>query len=142
MPRQRPKSIDAEVTKKLIAFEAYVYKRAENWKKLYRYTLIDEFRRHITSARLNTVAGLDYRMRYRSKKSTCFEDALVDLTLAESSMELMIQDEINIMSAAEWSECAARIDEVRINLSRLLSSLKASGSESPNCGTETASAEM
>ena len=56
----------------------------------------------------------------------------------------MIYDDFNVMSEKEWAECAALIDGIRAGVSRLINSLISkcdSGSESPNFGTGSVSAD-
>ena len=49
--RKRPKSLETKVYQKLWNLEHLSYTRADSWKKSYRYTLINEFREHITFAK-------------------------------------------------------------------------------------------
>ena len=117
--------------------------RCDQWKKSYRYTLINEFRVHITEAKNAYFTGYDMLMRYRSDKAVLFSRAYAELTIVESNMDHMIADQFCIMSEKEWAQAAQMIDDIRVGLSRLLSSLTkgVGGSELPNFGTEGVSAD-
>ena len=54
----------------------------------------------------------------------------------------MITVGIDIMSEKEWSNATEQIETIRVGLSRLVSSLikGVSGSDSPDCGKERATA--
>ena len=97
--------------------------RCDQWKKSYRYTLINEFRVHITEAKNAYLTGYDMLMRYRSDKAVLFSRAYAELTIVESNMDHMIADQFCIMSEKEWAQAAQMIDDIRVGLSGLLSSL-------------------
>ena len=97
--RSRPRALDTEVVAQVLKLEAWAYLRGEAWKKYYRHSLIEEFRKSITSY------------------------AHSDLTEAESHMDLMIQPEFNIMSEKEWCHAAQLMDEIRVALHKLINSL-------------------
>ena len=76
MPRKRPKSLDAPVVVQIRKLEAWAYINADGWKKSYRYTLVNEFRSHITAADYTKItikptytAKAFYRAAYRHSKS-------------------------------------------------------------------------
>lgn len=139
MSRKRPRSLEAPVTTQARRLEAWAYVRADQWKKKYRYTLIDEYRRSITYAKNEIITALELPNRFRSEKVVHYSHALAALVMAESNMDLMIMDQINVMSEKEWSQAAGMIDEIRNNLGKLINSLanKSVGeSERPNLGTD------
>lgn len=143
MSRKRPKSLDAPVVTKARRLEAWAYVRADAWKKKYRYTLVNDFRQHITAAKNDAICGLDLYNKFAREKLYHYNRAQISLSLAESCMDLMITDEIGVMTREEWEKAAILIDEIRAGLARLVSSLTkgVGGSESPNFGTESASAD-
>lgn len=143
MSRRRPKSLDAPVVAQARRLEAWAYVRCDQWKKAYRYTLVNDFRAHLTAAKNEIIRGFELPTRFKSEKLRHYSLSQVELALAESCMDLMIMDEIGIMSEKEWAQAAMQIDDIRLGLSRLASSLTkgVGGSESPNCGTESASAD-
>ena len=66
-PRKRPISLETDVYRKLWDLEHKAYLRAHAWKKSYRYTLIDEYRQHITFAKNAYITGyemLGYKLRF------------------------------------------------------------------------------
>ena len=79
----------------------------------------------------------------RNEKLYHYNRAITELSIVESNMDIMIYDDFNVMSEKEWAECAALIDGIRGGLSRLINSLikSDSGSEFPNFGTESVSAD-
>lgn len=138
MPRKRPKSLDAPVTNQAKRLEAWAYLRCDQWKRSYRFTLVNEFRIHITAAKNAIIHGLELQNRYKEEKIFHFRNAIAELSIVESNMDIMIMDSFCIMSEKEWSQAAQQIDDIRIGLSRLVNSLAhgVSGSELPNLGTE------
>ena len=121
--RSRPRALDTEVVAQVLKLEAWAYLRGEAWKKQYRHTLIEEFRKSITSAKKHAVKALDLPMALKEQKYKNFCYAHADLTEAESHMDLMIQPEFNIMSEKEWCHAAELIDEIRVALHKLINSL-------------------
>lgn len=142
MLHKRPKALDAPIVNQLIRMEAKAYVRADQWRKKYRYTLVTEFRQHITIAKNETIVAFELQARYREEKLYHYNRALAELTMVEANMDVMIMDEIGVMSEKEWAEFAQQIYGIRDGLSRLISSLakSAGGSESLNLGTESVSA--
>ena len=143
MSRKRPESLDAPVVMQLRKLEAWAYLRCDQWKKSYRYTLVNEFRCHITTAKNNVITAFEMQNRYRDEKGYLYSHAMGELSIVESNMDIMIMDQFCIMSEKDWAEAAKQIDDIRIALSRLINSLSnkgTSGSESLNFGTESASA--
>lgn len=139
MPRIRPKSLDTEVYRKLWRLEHWAYINERKWKKTYRYSLIEEFRQHITFAKNAYVNGYEMFGRYREDKARCFKAAMGELSIVESNMDHMVAPDIGIMSDKMWAEAAMQIDSIRVELSKLVNSLNpnkgAGGSESLNFGT-------
>lgn len=142
MLHKRPKALDAPIVNQLIRMEAKAYVRADQWRKKYRYTLVTEFRQHITIAKNETIVAFELQARYRDEKLYHYNRALAELTMVEANMDVMIMDEIGVMGEKEWAEFAQQIYGIRDGLSRLISSLakSAGGSESLNLGTESVSA--
>lgn len=136
MPRKRPKSLDAPVTNQAKRLEAWAYLRCDQWKRTYRFTLVNEFRTHITAAKNAIIHGLELQNRYRDEKLYHFTNALSELSIVESNMDIMIMDNFCIMSEKEWSQAAAQIDDIRIGLSRLINSLNRGESEPLNFRTK------
>ena len=143
MLRKRPKSLDAPVVSQLIRLEMWAYKRCDQWKRSYRYTLVIEFRQHITAAKNEAITGFELHSKLRNEKLYHYNRALTELSIVESNMDIMICDDFNVMSEKEWADCAAQIDGIRGGLSRLINSLikSDSGSECPNFGTDSVSAD-
>ena len=143
MLRKRPKSLDAPIVSQIIRLEMWAYKRCDQWKRKYRYTLVNEFRQHITAAKNEIITGFELHARLRNEKLYHYNRAVTELSIVESNMDIMINDDFNVMSEKEWADCAALIDGIRGGLSRLINSLlkSDSGSEFPNCGTESVSAD-
>ena len=121
----------------------WAYKRCDQWKRSYRYTLVNEFRQHITTAKNETIVAFELQARLRQEKLYHYNRALSEYSIVESNMDIMIHDDFNVMSEKEWAECAAQIDGIRGGLSRLINSLTKSdsGSEFPNLGTERESTD-
>ncbi len=143
MPRKRPKSLDAPVVVQMRQLEAWAYIKADGWKKSYRYTLVNEFRSHITSAKNAVIRAFELQNKYREDKGYLYSVAMGELSIVESNMDIMIMNEVGIMSEKTWAEAAKMIDDIRVGLSRLINSLNAkgaSGSEYLNFGTDSASA--
>ena len=83
MPRKRPKSLETEVYRKLWQLEHYAYVRGHMWKKSYRYTLIDEFRQHITAAKNAYILGYETLLRFRNEKTKCYNAAIASSQATE-----------------------------------------------------------
>ena len=142
-PRKRPISLETDVYRKLWELEHKAYLRAHAWKKSYRYTLIDEYRQHITFAKNAYITGFEMLVRFKEEKVQCYKASIGELSIVESNMDHMMANDIGIMSEKEWAENAILIDSIRVGLARLINSLNANGtggSESLNLGTESASA--
>lgn len=142
MSRKRPKSLDAPIVIQMIQFEAWAYARCDQWKKSYRYTLVSEFRLHITNAKNAIIRAFELSNTMKEEKRYLYSIAMGELSIIESNMDIMIMDNIGVMSEKEWAESAKRIDDIRIALSRLLNSLNkgVGGSECLNYGTSSVSA--
>lgn len=143
MLHRRPKSIDAPVINSLIKLEMWAYIRCDQWKKKYRWTLVNDFRQHITNAKVEAITGFELHAKLRNEKMVHYSNAYAELAIVESDMNIMVHPDIMVMSEKEWSDCAIQIDNIRDGLSRLINSLAAKGaggSESLNFGTESASA--
>lgn len=138
MPRKRPKSLDAPVVVQALTLEAWAYKRADQWKRSYRYTLINEFRSHITLAKNNIINAFELPNKCKEQKCMLYSAAMGALSIVESNMDIMIMPDFGIMSEKEWSEAAKMIDDIRVALARLINSLPkgVSGSELPIFGEE------
>lgn len=123
--------------------EAWAYKRCDEWKKQYRYTLVNEFRCHITSAKNDIIRAFELPNKLKREKLYHYSLAQVELAIVESNMDIMIMDDFNIMSQKEWDEAATQIDDIRIGLSRLVSSLTkgVGGPESPEFAMGSVSAD-
>lgn len=129
--------------RQLWELEHKAYVRAHLWKKTYRYTLIDEYRQHITFAKNAYITGFEILIRCKEEKVRCYKASIGELSIVESNMDHMIANDIGIMSEKEWAENAILIDSIRVGLARLINSLNANGtggSESLDFGTESASA--
>ncbi len=139
MPRIRPKSLDTEVYQKLWRLEHWAYVNVSKLKKTYRYSLVEEFRQHITFAKNAYITGYELLGRYREDKVRCFKAAIGELSIVESNMDHMVVSDLGIMSDKMWAEAAMQIDSIRVELSKLVNSLNvnkgAGGSESLNLGT-------
>lgn len=142
MSRKRPKSLDAPVVIQVIQLEAWAYLRCDQWKKSYRYTLVNEFRTHITNTKNTIIRAFELSNKLKEEKSYLYSVALGELSIVESNMDIMIMNEINVMSEKEWAEVAKRIDDIRMALSRIQNSLNkgVGGSECLNFGTDSVSA--
>src|SRR5574344_2361201 len=92
--RLRPKALDTEVAAQVLKLEAWAYLRGAQWKKLYKYDLIKDFRESITSARKNAIKALDLPMKLKDLKYKHFCMAHSDLVEAEACMDIMILPEI------------------------------------------------
>ena len=143
MLHKRPKSLDAPIVHQAIQLEMWAYKRCDQWKRSYRYTLVNEYRQHITAAKNEIITSFEMHARLRNEKLYHYNRAVTELSIVESNMDIMIHDDFTVMSEKEWAECAALIDGIRGGLSRLINSLvkSDSGSEFPNFGTESASTD-
>lgn len=141
MSRKRPKALDAPVVMQARRLEVWAYVRCDQWKRTYRHTLVNDFRKHITDAKNEIIRAFELPNKMRNEKAYHYNAALVELALMESCMDVMVADEIGVMSRKEWADVAERVDDMRTGLSRLVSSLNKGGSESPNCGTGSASAD-
>ena len=122
--------------------EAWAYLRADQWKKQYRYTLVDDFRRHITEAKCAIIRGFELPPKFAKEKLYQYSEAQAELVIVESDMDMMIMPDFGIMSEKDWANAAMQIDEIRVGLSRLANSLNksVSGSESPECAMGSAPA--
>lgn len=143
MPRKRPKSLDTDVARNLWKLEHWAYMRCDQWKRSYRYTLINEFRVHITEAKNAYIQAFDMLARFKREKAVPYSKAYGELSIVESNMDHMIADQFCIMSEKEWAQAAEMIEDIRVGLSRLTSSLTKSvgGSELPIFGEEGVSAD-
>jgi hypothetical protein len=142
MPRKRPKSLDAPVVMQARRLEAWAYLRCDQWKKQYRYTLVNDFRCHITAAKNEIIRAFELPNRFKNEKLYHYSQSQVELALTESCMDIMIMDEFGIMNEKEWAQAAIQIDDIRMGLSRLASSLTkgVGGSESPELAMGSVSA--
>ena len=123
MPRKRPKSLDSQIVMKARELEKWVYIRGSEWKKKFRYSLVEEYRQSTSRCKDEIITGFELPKRYSEQKKIHYISAQIELVKAESRMDLMIAPEICIMSDKEWAQAAILIDDIRIGLSRLVNSL-------------------
>lgn len=124
--------------------EKWVYIRGEQWKKKFRYSLVDEYRKCISKSKDEIITAFEMPNRWRARKQEHYAQAAIELAKAESRMDLMLMPEIGVMSDKEWAQAAAMIDDIRIALTRLTNSLNAKGiggSDCPDCGMERETAD-
>lgn len=124
--------------------EKWVYIRGEQWKKKFRYSLVDEYRKCISKSKDEIITAFEMPNRWRARKQEHYTEAAIELAKAESRMDLMLMPEIGVMSDKEWAQAAAMIDDIRIALTRLTNSLNAKGiggSDCPDCGMERETAD-
>lgn len=124
--------------------EKWVYIRGEQWKKKFRYSLVDEYRKCISKSKDEIITAFEIPNRWRARKQEHYAQAAIELAKAESRMDLMLMPEIGVMSDKEWAQAAAMIDDIRIALTRLTNSLNAKGiggSDCPDCGMERETAD-
>ena len=115
--------------------ERWAYIRADEWKKSYRYTLVNDFRTHISEAKCAIIKAFELPNKFKEQKLYLYSMAQGELSIIESDMDIMICDEVNVMSEKEWSRCEVMIEEIRVSLSKIQNSLRnTSGSDSPDCG--------
>lgn len=138
MALKRPKSLDAPVTVEIIQFEGWAYLRCDQWKRSYRYTLVNEFRSHITETKNCIIKAFELPNKHREQKQYLYSCAMGELSIVESNMDIMVSNDFCIMSEKEYADAAKRIDNIRSALLRLINSLPkgASGSELPIFGAE------
>lgn len=143
MPRKRPKSLDAPVVMQARRLEAWAYIRADEWKRKYRYTLIQEFRQCISRVKDSIIEGFELPNRYRNAKAERYTFAQIELAKAEGKMDLMVSPDFGVMNDKEWAQAAIMMDDIRTGLSRLVNSLNkgVGGSGSPDFGTGSVSAD-
>lgn len=144
MPRKRPRSLDSKVVMQARELEKWVYIRGEQWKKKFRYSLVDEYRKCISKSKDEIITAFEMPNRWRARKQEHYAQAAIELAKAESRMDLMLMPEIGVMSDKEWAQAAAMIDDIRIALTRLTNSLNAKGiggSDCPDCGMERETAD-
>ena len=68
MPRKRPKSLDSPIVVQARRLEAWAYLRCDQWKKQYRYTLVNEFRSHITEAKNEIIRAFELSNKFKKEK--------------------------------------------------------------------------
>ena len=91
--RSRPRALDTEVVAQVLKLEAWAYLRGEAWKKQYRHTLIEEFRKSIPGGEsmsyeevqqaMQKIVPGTYPVTYKSAKEEAL--AMYEQELKESS---------------------------------------------------------
>lgn len=124
--------------------EKWVYIRGEEWKKKFRYSLVNEYRCCISRCKDEIITAFELPLRFREDKRNHYIAAQIELAKAEARMDLMIMPEIGVMSDKEWAQAAMLIDDIRVMLSRLVNSLCSKGvggSDFPECAMESETAD-
>ena len=82
--------------------EKWVYIRGEQWKKKFRYSLVDEYRKCISKSKDEIITAFEMPNRWRARKQEHYAQAAIELAKAESRMDLMlmpyedkVQDTVN-----------------------------------------------
>lgn len=130
--RQR-KSYTAEVITHARRLELKTYELCIKWKKTFRYDLIADFRKTVSSIRRHLIYGYGINKKFCDEKLFQYNLAQTEIDELESIMWLMIQPSINIMSSVQWAEIAYEVDTINSMLEKLISSLKYKEPESNGC---------
>lgn len=121
---RKNKVLDTEVVKLCKKLEIKTYELIDKWKKIYRYTLIESFRRHVENLREATICALRHDKNDKKQKLIYYNLSLESLDNIEYLLEIMVGPQFQIISNAQYSDLAIIIDDIGIMIDRLIHSLQ------------------
>lgn len=125
LDRKVDKVLDTEIIKEIRKMERAVRKFALMWKKTYRYTDIEDFRKEVKAARMNIIKAFTMDKHMYMGKLYYYGLAKGNICNIECDMEDLASKEMNVMSDKQWAELAIYLDTVNEMLDKLVSSLEA-----------------
>ncbi len=117
--RRKNKVLETEVVKLSKQMEIRVYSLLDFWKKKYRYSLIEEFRKHVENLRESTICALRCNKNNPQRKFDCYDLSLSSLDNIEYLLEILVSPQFNIMSNSQYAEFAIMVDDIGIMLDSL-----------------------
>lgn len=121
--KRRNKVLDTEIVKLCFKLEIITYKLMDLWKKRYKYTLTESFRRQVENLRESTVCALRYDKTYVQQKKDFYNLANSSLDNIEYMLEMMVSNELQIITNKQYAEIAEIVDEIGNMVDRLAHSL-------------------
>lgn len=142
--KRKNKVLDTEIVKTCKRLEILTYRLIDKWKRQYRYTLVDEFRKHVENLREATICALRSNKNNVNQKLAYYDLSLCSLDNIEYLLEIMVSGSFNIISNNEYADFAIMVDDIGIMVDRLIRSLKNSKknedvrtAESQSCDDES-----
>lgn len=130
--RRKNKVLETEVVRQCKELETRTYKLIDQWKKQYKYTLIESFRQHVENLRESTICGLRHDKTDKKQKLAYYNLSLCSLDNIEYLLEMMVGNSFQIMSNKQYADFAIIIDDIGIMIDRLIHSLNKSFSNDDN----------
>lgn len=124
--RRKNKVLDTEVVRLCRNMEVLTYSLMDKWKKQYKFTLIDSFRRHVENLRESTICALRCSKSNVQQKFNFYDLSLQSLDNIEYLLEIMVSGNFNVISNKQYADFAILIDDIGIMIDRLIRSLSKS----------------
>ncbi|MBR4590962.1 MAG: four helix bundle protein [Bacteroidaceae bacterium] len=137
--RRKNKVLDTEIVKLSRNMEFMTYELIDKWKKKYRYSIIEEFRKHVENLRESIICGLRCNKNNIQQKLNFYDLALCSLDNIEYLLEIMVSKRFCIISNSQYADFAILVDDIGNMTDRLIRSLtKGCCNENGNLSSRTA----
>ena len=117
--RRKNKVLATDIVKQCFKLEMLTYSLIDKWKKQYKYTLIESFRKHVENLREAVICALRCRKQDKERKLYFYDLAMCSMDNIEYLLELMVSGSFNIISNKQYADFAIIIDDIGIMIDRL-----------------------
>lgn len=126
---RKNKVLETEVVKECRNLEVLTYALINKWKKTYRYTLTESFRRYVSNLRECVISGLRTDKTAPKVKMFYYDNGLCNLDNIEYLLEIMVSNSFNIISDKQFADFAILVDKIGGMIDKLMRSLKKNNNE-------------
>ena len=120
---RKNKVLETEIVVLCKRLESMTYELMDVWKKQFKYTLIENFRRHVENLRESTICGLRHDKSDKKTKLAYYNLSLCSLDNIEYLLEMMVSNNFQIISNKQYADFAIIIDGIGTMTDRLIHSL-------------------
>jgi hypothetical protein len=123
------KVLSTDIVKQCFNLELLTYNLIDNWKKKYKYTLIEDLRKHVKELRECVICALRRDKNQIKEKLFYYDMSLYCLDNIEYLLEMMTQSSINVISNKQYADFAILVDDIGKSVDRLMHSLNKKNNE-------------
>ena len=121
--QRKNKVLDTSIVHLCFRLELVAYTLMRIWKKEFKHTLIESFRKHVENLREATITALRIDQDNPAEKKRYYNLAAASLDNIEFMLELMVTNQLNIISNRHYSQIALILDEIGNSIDKLTHAL-------------------